>query len=120
MHDAGHCDCMAGFGETCSHVASLLWVVASGVQRRDSLTITDKSAYWVMPAGVAKVPFAEIRDISAVGKKRKRHECSSDTSPKQAGANTARFTHTSVPSDEEQRMFLGRLASLKSNRPSCC
>ena len=22
---AAHCDCMAGLGETCSHVASLLW-----------------------------------------------------------------------------------------------
>ena len=69
---AGYCDCMAGFGETCSHLASLLWVVASGVQCRDSLTVTDKSACWVMPAGVAKVPFAEIRDISFAGKKKKK------------------------------------------------
>ena len=53
-------------------MASLLWVVASGVQHRDSLTITDKSAYWVMPGGVAKVPFAEIQDISFVGKKKKK------------------------------------------------
>ena len=51
-----------------------------------------------------------------LGKKRKK-KCSLDIPPKQAGANTAKFTHTSVPSDEEQRTFLGRLASLKSNRP---
>ena len=39
---AGHCDCMAGLGETCSHVASLLWVVAVGVEKKDSLTVTQK------------------------------------------------------------------------------
>jgi len=27
----GHCDCMAGLGMTCSHVASLLFAVQSGV-----------------------------------------------------------------------------------------
>lgn len=26
-----HCDCMAGLGECCSHVASLLWAVEAGV-----------------------------------------------------------------------------------------
>uniref|UniRef100_A0A1X7TAX0 SWIM-type domain-containing protein n=1 Tax=Amphimedon queenslandica TaxID=400682 RepID=A0A1X7TAX0_AMPQE len=24
---AGHCDCMAGLGGTCSHVASFLWAI---------------------------------------------------------------------------------------------
>ena len=33
---AAHCDCMAGLGETCSHVASLLWDIAAGVDKRDS------------------------------------------------------------------------------------
>ena len=42
-----HCNCMAGLGESCTHVASLLWVIASGVQRRESQTVTDKGAYSV-------------------------------------------------------------------------
>ena len=67
---SGHCDCMAGLGETCSHVASLLWVMASGVQQRASLTVTDKSAYWVMPSAVKSVPYSEVRDISFTGKKK--------------------------------------------------
>ena len=68
-----------------------------------------------MSAGVAKVPFAEIWDISFVGKKRKRH--SLDTPLKQAGTNTAKLIHMSVPSVKVQRTFLERLASLKSSRP---
>ena len=31
---------MAGLGETCSHVASMLWAIESGVRLRDSMTVT--------------------------------------------------------------------------------
>lgn len=61
---AAHCDCMAGLGESCSHVASLLWAIEAGVKRRDSLTVTDKKAYWVLPSTVKKVPYSKISDIS--------------------------------------------------------
>ena len=61
---AAHCDCMAGLGESCSHVASLLWVTEAGAKRRDSLTVTDKKAYWVLPSAVTKVPYARIKDIN--------------------------------------------------------
>ena len=56
-----HCDCMAGLGESCSHVASLLWVLAVGVEKRDSLTVTQKTAYWVLPPAVRSVPYLHIR-----------------------------------------------------------
>lgn len=48
----GHCDCMAGLGECCSHVASLLWAVECGVRYRESLTVTQQPAYWAIPSGV--------------------------------------------------------------------
>ena len=35
-----HCDCMAGLGECCSHVASLLWAVEAAIRIRDSMTVT--------------------------------------------------------------------------------
>ncbi len=49
---AGHNDCMAGLGGTCSHVAAKLWAIESGVRLRDSMTVTQKKAYWVIPNGV--------------------------------------------------------------------
>ena len=66
-----HCDCMAGLGETCSHVSSLLWVIAVGTEKRDSLTVTQKSAYWVMPPAVRSVTYAPVRNINFTGKKKK-------------------------------------------------
>ena len=41
MH--AHCNCMAGFGECCTHIASLLWAIESAVRSRDSLTVTQES-----------------------------------------------------------------------------
>ncbi len=46
---AAHCDCVS---EICSRVASLLFAIASGVQIRDFMAVTQKKAYWVMPTGV--------------------------------------------------------------------
>ena len=37
-----HCNCMAGLGETCSHVASLVWAVEAGVRMRDYDCDTEK------------------------------------------------------------------------------
>ena len=31
---AAHCDCMVGLGESCSHVASLLWAVEAGAKKK--------------------------------------------------------------------------------------
>ena len=49
---ACHYNCKAGLGEACSHVASLLWTVEAGVRLRDSMPVTQKKAYWVLPPSV--------------------------------------------------------------------
>ena len=67
---AAHCDCMAGLGETCSHVALLLWVIGVGVENRELLTVTQKSAYWVMPKSV---PYAPVKDIEFIVSKKKKY-----------------------------------------------
>lgn len=73
---------MAGLGETCSHVATLLWAVESGVRLRDSMTVTEKEAYWVIPNAVKTVTYAPVKEISFVGKKRSRsHLSGSSSSP---------------------------------------
>ena len=94
---------MAGLGETCSHVASLLWVIAVGVERRQSLTVTQKSVYWVMPPGAQKAPYGQIHDIEFVGKKRKSHSFKSATTCQDGGE---RKIIASTPSEEEKKSFL--------------
>ena len=56
----GHCNCTAGLGKTCSNITSTLWAIESGVHLRDSMTVTQKEAYWILPTKVKEVPYAEI------------------------------------------------------------
>ena len=65
----GHCNCMAELGECCSHVASLLWAIESGVCIRSSLTVTQKKAYWAIPSAVKEVQYAPVKDITFKGRK---------------------------------------------------
>lgn len=113
---AAHCDCTAGLGETCSHVSSLLWVVATGVEKRDSLTVTQKSAYWVMPPAIRSVPLAPLKEIDFIGKKRK--SSSALQSASHSGSTvTAKQRKLVVPTYKEQNRFLDLLASSKDARP---
>ena len=58
---AAHCNCVAGLGGSCSHVASLLWAIEAGVHPRNSMTVTQKTTHWVMPSGLKDVPYAPLR-----------------------------------------------------------
>lgn len=40
-----HCDCVAGLGETCSHVGALLFAIDDAVRSRDVKTVTSVKAY---------------------------------------------------------------------------
>ena len=53
---ATHCNYVAGLGESCSHIATLLWAIEAGVRLSNSMTVTQKRAYWVMSSGVKDVP----------------------------------------------------------------
>ena len=108
---AAHCDCMAGLGETCSHVSSLLWLIAVGVEKRDALTVTQKSAYWIMPPAIRLVPYAPIKEIDFIGKKRKS-ACSSSTS---SSCNKRRNID---PPTSEEKKFFDSLGSCKSAMPA--
>lgn len=126
---AAHCDCMAGLGESCSHVASLLFAIESGVRIRDSMTVTQKKAYWVMPTGVKEVQYAPVKDIGFLGKKRSAwmmESCnfrsptptastssSTSTTPRSSKSPTP-VASVAPPDCEEIKAFFGSLASCSS------
>lgn len=45
----GHCTCMAGAGEVFSHVGALLFAVEAAIKIRNSKTVTQEKAYWLLP-----------------------------------------------------------------------
>ena len=58
----GHCDCMAGLGEACSHIAAILFTLEANVQARKSLLCTSMPCSW-LPPSFKSVAFAAISDI---------------------------------------------------------
>ncbi|XP_077493418.1 uncharacterized protein LOC144104345 [Amblyomma americanum] len=58
-----HCTCMAGTGETCSHVGACLFAAETAVRIRNSVSCTQKENIW-LPAYVEKVQFKRLRDIN--------------------------------------------------------
>ena len=74
---AAHCTCMVGLGEACSHVAALLFCIDATVRIRDSKTVTENPAYWMLPAAFKAVSYKQLRDVdftSAKGLKRNLDE----------------------------------------------
>ena len=41
---------MAGLGEVCSHISALLFAIEATVKIRDSKTVTEEPAYWLLPS----------------------------------------------------------------------
>ena len=70
---AAHCNCVAGLGETCTHVSALMFYIDAKVRIRDSQTVTQVPAYWKLPSSVkdaAYLPVCQIDFTSAKTKKR--------------------------------------------------
>ena len=112
---AAHYDCMAGLGETCSHVSSLLWVIAVEAEKRDALTVTQKSAYWVMPQPISSVSYAPIKEFDFICKKRKAAKYVSDD----AKTSTIRKRKKiDVPTFYEKKWFLDSLSASQSAKPA--
>lgn len=56
----GHCHCVAGLGEACTHVAGLLFAieefVSEGLSQIPDVTCTDKLCKWIVPKGPTETP----------------------------------------------------------------
>lgn len=68
----GHCLCMAGLGETCSHIAALLFYMQLRLEVEKGKSCTDVNNKW-LPAHKRKVvpaPIAEMNFSSAQMRRR--------------------------------------------------
>ncbi|KAL0963068.1 hypothetical protein UPYG_G00349270 [Umbra pygmaea] len=70
----GHCTCMAGLGEVCSHVGAILYALLAAVNKLSSTACTDKACSWNEPskAAIRRVEYAEGSQIAFTKAQRKR------------------------------------------------
>ena len=95
----GHCTCMAGLAETCSHVGALLYWVDAAVRMRDDTTSTSKPNKWMMPSPVSQIPYLPLSEIKTFSST--QHEAQPSSSKKICIR----------PSTEELKTFYGELSS---------
>ncbi|CAM4602369.1 unnamed protein product [Leuciscus chuanchicus] len=79
LNTSGQVECasMAGIAESCTHVGALLFKIEVAVRIRDTKTVTDVPAYWMMPSSVDKVQ-AEVGykiDLSSGAAKKGKAVC---------------------------------------------
>ena len=68
-----HCvGCMAGQGECCSHIASVLFYVEAWNRVNEKLACTQVKCSWLLPAAVKEVPYAPVSDINFTSAKKLR------------------------------------------------
>ena len=57
-----HCNCMAGLGEPCSHIAALLYATEANTSLLKNTSCTSQPCSW-LPASTQSVDYAPISDI---------------------------------------------------------
>lgn len=68
---SAHCNCIAGLGEVCTHVAAVLFAIDNCVRELEVKTPTGIKAYWMPPTGKAVEPKrVQEMDFSTAKKKR--------------------------------------------------
>ncbi|CAM1297977.1 Uncharacterised protein g1989 [Pycnogonum litorale] len=106
---AAHCDCMAGLGESCSHIAGLLFKIEASVRLGfGEQTCTDMACRWnndfvrqIKPARLTDIVFSDMRSLK-----------------KKKSASRAEASKTKVIDLTTKSIFLTKL-SLLSKRPVC-
>ena len=106
---SGHCTCMAGQGETCSHVGALLYWMEARVRIRENTPCTSQENKWLMPSSVKDIPYLMLKDIDFTSAEKKM-KCD----PPKDENTTATFTTTTMPpTGTELSDFFDEIATSK-------
>ena len=118
---AAHCNCMAGLGEACSHVASLMFYIDAAVRIRDSKTVTQEKAYWMLPSALDKVDYVPVSDMDFSSPSTKKRKLDKNIESLDSGDNGAdkaivilssqkKKMHIPKPTDTEIEQFFEEIS----------
>ena len=98
----GHCDCMAGLGEACSHIAAVLFALEYNTRIVAGTTCTSLPCSW-LPPSFQSVEYSPVAQI----------DFSLKTSTPQASQQTKRELPVSTPTEVEMEVFYKALSTSK-------
>ena len=95
----GHCTCMAGLGETCSHIGALLYWIEYAVWKRDEEgSCTSRANQWMEPHTTKQVPYLQVDaiDFTSSEKLMKLYQHGKSTTTATTTATTTTVTTTAT------------------------
>ena len=104
---------MAGLGETCTHVAALLFGIESIVKIRDSKTVTEDKAYWLLPTPLKNIKYREVRkmDFTSAKSKKKRLDVAIQSSCTASSSSDISTSSNSTSSNSTSTTFTSSTSS---------
>ena len=97
---SAHCDCMAGLGESCSHVGAIMFYVEYSIKQRENKTCTQEKAYWLVPPRSSKIEYKMVSDIDFTTPKT-LHKLSNNKGDKSKTIQKSYFERYATPTDSE-------------------
>ena len=131
---SAHCaGCMAGLGECCSHIASLLFYIECWTRVNGKLSCTQVKCTWLLPTYVKQVDYARVRDIDSTSAKKLKANLDKSienldtkdltqfttcTNHESAPVSRNDKFRVAIPKAEELKQFYDSLSECK-NKPVC-
>jgi len=120
-----HCTCMAGIGETCTHIAAILFYLEAINRTQGTKTCTQSQCSWIIPSYLKSAEYLRIKEIdfsSAKAKKRKldediEHSAQSDIISVSPNEETICDTMPAMPTTDEMELLFKNL-SLGGTKPA--
>ena len=106
----GHCTCMAGLGETCSHVGAVLYWLETRVRIREEATSTSQENAWIVPKAVPDTPYLPLYDIDFTTAEKRMKGTNDDHS-------TNLSSNLLPPSHDEMSTFFSEISKEDEKRP---
>ena len=122
---SAHClGCKAGLGESCSHIASVLFYIEAWTRINEKLACTQVKCTWLLPTYVKEVAYAEVKDINFRSARRLKAELDKNIDEGKinvvddsASSNTSKSLQC-TPTDKEMDDLFLKLRWLHIVQPS--
>ena len=108
----GHCTCMASLGETCSHIAAMLYWLETAARINKSTSCTSMSNSWLpptLPRACTAVPYVTLEELEKISQRQKKIQPLS----KKWEAITKQ-----VPTEEDLKEFFLSLSKAPNRNPA--
>ena len=118
---SAHCTCMAGLGECCSHVASILFYLEVTGRVKDQLSCTQVKCNWIIPKFSKDIEYLPIASINFAASRKLKAEMDKkitnihQNQPSEIKMpNTTKYKPIEEPNKEDLSAFYAALSKCKS------